>query len=409
MEHDTAKEILSGCSSDLCLDLRFMTRAILSMDRVLVPGIGGPSCDGERIVMDPEWAVSSYRKDPNIITRSMAHLTLHCLLGHRIPDDDTESLAQDMIVEYVLDSLDTPHITDPGRDDRRYYCETYFKRAGGPLIGPLAKELSDVSDHRMKELRRLFSGDDHSVRPIPDDPRWEELSKRAMVEIEGFSEKLSDRSGGLMAILRIRNRRRYDYRAFLRRFMTVRSRVKESMDEFDPIYYSYGLSVYGNIPLIDSLEYSESPGLEQFVIAIDTSGSTMKGPVIGFIQEAFGIMKVLSPSHGSELHIIQCDDMVRRDDTIRSEQDLNALMDGFVLEGGNGTDFRPVFSYVDNLRSEGRLRGLKGLIFFTDGMGIYPSKRPEYDTAFVICEEIPIEHPIPPWAMRISVRPSDIA
>ena len=409
MNDDTAEEILSGCSSDLCLDLRFMTRAILSMDRVLVHGTGDPSCDGYRITMDPDMVISAYRKDPNIITRRLAHMTLHCLLGHRIPENDMISLAQDMVVEYVLDTLDTPHITDPGRDDRRYYCEMYFKRAGGPLIEPLSKELSQASERRLRELHRLFSGDNHSVRPVPDDPKWTELSKQAMVEVEGFSKKIEGKTDGLMAILRIRNRRRYDYRAFLRRFMSTRPRVKENLDEFDYIYYSYGLSVYGNIPLIDSLEYSENPGIERFVIAIDTSGSTMKGQVMTFIEEAFGILRLSSPSQGSELHIIQCDDMVRRDDVVRCEQDMTDLMENFVLEGGNGTDFRPVFDHVDRLISEGELDGLKGLMFFTDGMGIYPTKRPGYDTAFVICEDIPTDHPIPPWAMRISIRPSDIS
>lgn len=408
VDNDVASEILSSCGSDLCLDLRFMTRAVLSLERVLEGGCDGPSCDGHRIIMDPGWVISSYRQDPNRVTRMVAHLTLHCLLGHGIPDDGFTSLAQDMVVEYVLDSLDTPHITVPGRDDRMYSCEKYFKRAGGPVPELMARELSSASQWQLGDLHRMFSHDDHSVRPVSDDPQWEELSKQAMVEVEGFSRNLSDRTEGLMSILRIRNRRRYDYRTFLRRFMTTRNRVRENLDEFDYIYYSYGLQVYGNMPLIDSLEYSDTPGIERFVIAIDTSGSTMRGPVIRFVEEAFEVLRISSPSTGSELHIIQCDDMVRRDDVVRSEQDMRILMDDFSLEGGNGTDFRPVFDYVDRMIAEGSLRDLKGLMFFTDGYGTYPTRRPDYDTAFVFCEDVPREHPVPPWAMRISIRPSDV-
>ena len=407
--HEAAKEILSGCGSDLCLDLRFMTRAVLSLERVLEDGRERPACDGHRIIMDPETVISDYRKDPNIVTRMIAHLTLHCLLGHGTPEDEYGSLAQDMIVEYVLDSLDTPHITVSGRDDRMYACEKYFKRAGGPVPELIAEELRSASQWQIGDLHRMFSHDDHGIRPDGTDPEWEELSKQAMVEVEGFSKNLADRTDGLMSILRIRNRRRYDYRSFLRRFMSTRNRVKENLDEFDYIYYAYGLQVYGNMPLIDSLEYSDTPGIEQFVIAIDTSGSTMRGPVMKFIEEAFEVLRISAPSAGAELHIIQCDDMVRRDDVVRCEQDMKVLMENFVLEGGNGTDFRPVFDHVERMREEGSLRELKGLMFFTDGYGTYPTRRPDYDTAFVFCEEVPKEHPVPPWAMRISIRPSDVA
>ena len=290
-----------------------------------------------------------------------------------------------------------------------YACEKYFKRAGGPVPELIAEELRSASQWQIGDLHRMFSHDDHGIRPDGTDPEWEELSKQAMVEVEGFSKNLADRTDGLMSILRIRNRRRYDYRSFLRRFMSTRNRVKENLDEFDYIYYAYGLQVYGNMPLIDSLEYSDTPGIEQFVIAIDTSGSTMRGPVMKFIEEAFEVLRISAPSAGAELHIIQCDDMVRRDDVVRCEQDMRILMENFVLEGGNGTDFRPVFDHVEKMREEGSLRELKGLMFFTDGYGTYPTRRPDYDTAFVFCEEVPKEHPVPPWAMRISIRPSDVA
>ncbi len=134
----------------------------------------------------------------------------------------------------------------------------------------------------------------------------------------------------------------------------------------------------------------------------------MRGSVIRFVEEAFEVLRISSPTAGSELHIIQCDDMVRRDDIVRNEQDMRILMENFALEGGNGTDFRPVFDHVDRLIEEGSLKNLRGLMFFTDGYGTYPTRRPDYDTAFVFCEDVPKDHPVPPWAMRISIRPSDV-
>ena len=56
---------------------------------------------------------------------------------------------------------------------------------------------------------------------------------------------------------------------------------------------------------------------------------------------------------------------------------------------------------VQELQAEGAFTNLRGLIYFTDGMGIYPQKRPPYDVAFVLLEEPPISVKIPPWAIRL--------
>lgn len=76
------------------------------------------------------------------------------------------------------------------------------------------------------------------------------------------------------------------------------------------------------------------------------------------------------------------------------------------MPGGGGTDFRPAFAYVDELVRSGELRDLKGLLYFTDGKGIYPARRPEYDTAFLFMGEFD-ETAVPPWAMRLRLEPDE--
>ena len=39
-------------------------------------------------------------------------------------------------------------------------------------------------------------------------------------------------------------------------------------------FYTYGLSVYGNLPLIEPLETRESKKIEELALVIDTSYST---------------------------------------------------------------------------------------------------------------------------------------
>ena len=46
-------------------------------------------------------------------------------------------------------------------------------------------------------------------------------------------------------------------------------------DEFDYVYYTYGLSLYGNLPLVEPLEYKDVNKIKEFVVAIDTSAAAI--------------------------------------------------------------------------------------------------------------------------------------
>ena len=49
------------------------------------------------------------------------------------------------------------------------------------------------------------------------------------------------------------------------------------------------------------------------------------------------------------------------------------------VKGRGGTDFRPVFEYIEDLNEDFRF-----LIYFTDGMGEFPKYKPLIDTLWVM-------------------------
>ncbi len=405
-----AEQIVAHSRTNLSMDLRFITHAVLSIKVELLEGDGPYSYDGSHLYMYINRVIADYKTDPNRVPRVMAHMVLHLVLGHYKKNlDPLRDLAEDMIVEYALDMIDTPNITLPGKDDRIFVFDRLLKKAGAPTPELLTEELKDVSEWQIKTYPPLFCRDSHDRRDGMEHPEWSEISTQMMIEIEGFSKNLEGSSDALMRVLRLRNRKEVDYRAFLRKFMTSKERVKVDVNEFDPAYYTYGLSLYGNIPLIDALEHSNSPMIEDFVIAIDTSGSTMRGPVVQFIQDVYGIMEQCDITNRTNLHIVQCDNDVRCDDVIRNRQDMHDLIDNLELHGGKGTDFRPVFYYVDSLRSEGELTKIKGLIYFTDGMGVYPSKKPDYPVAFLFCDDRFLDLEVPVWAMKVQIGTGQLA
>ena len=83
-------------------------------------------------------------------------------------------------------------------------------------------------------------------------------------------------------------------------------------------------------------------------------------------------------------------------------------MEHFRLQGGGGTDFRPAFEYVENLILEKQFHDLRGLLYFTDGRGIYPKKKPPFETAFIFCEESCESSQVPAWAIRLVIPRQDL-
>ena len=78
-------------------------------------------------------------------------------------------------------------------------------------------------------------------------------------------------------------------------------------------------------------------------------------------------------------------------------------MERFTLKGGGGTDFRQAFAYIDDLLEKGELKRVKGVLYFTDGKGIYPKQMPPYDVAFVFADEKYMDREVPSWAMKLVV------
>lgn len=243
-----------------------------------------------------------------------------------------------------------------------------------------------------------------------DKEAWEDISKEMEMDLETFSKEWGEAAGSLMANLQMANRRTYDYTDFLRSFMTATEQIKLNPEEFDYTYYTFGMSLYGNIPLIEPLEYKESESIRDFVIAVDTSESVKGSLVKRFVEHTVSILaESRDASTKVNIHVVQADSKVQSDLKIDDLRDVDRLMEGFVVRGFGGTDFRPTFDYVQMLRDQGELTDLKGMIYFTDGFGSFPEKPPDYDAAFVFLDdgsrEVP---PVPPWAMKVVLDERDV-
>ena len=123
-----------------------------------------------------------------------------------------------------------------------------------------------TSETEIFRLRQEFRLDDHSYWPEDEDRKkqeqienqWRKISEQMETDMETFSKEASEQAGHFLGQLRVENRARYDYRQFLRKFSVLREELKIDEDAFDYSFYCYGLSLYGNMPLIEPQEWKET-------------------------------------------------------------------------------------------------------------------------------------------------------
>ena len=63
---------------------------------------------------------------------------------------------------------------------------------------------------------------------------------------------------------------------------------------------------------------------------------------------------------------------------------------------------------MDDLLEKEEFEELRGLIYFTDGYGIYPARMPAYKTAFVFMQQDYQDVDVPPWAIRLVLEEEDL-
>ncbi len=434
--------ILSASRNELYFSMRFLDIALSGLDYRMNLNTVTVGTDGISILFNPTYLQRVYRDDLVELNRIYLHIILHCMFRHELNregrDEDLWTVACDIAVESILDGIENRAIQLSISTFRE---ETYdWLSEECPVLTAeaiyRALERRQVNYLDILRLKQEFLRDDHQFWQ-DDDPgqdetqqqedsdnpdsraqqehrreveaRWKRIDEKTQTNLETFFAGHGDEMGGLLKSIQIENRERYDYRAFLRRFVTLREEVKTDPDSFDYAFYSYGLELYGNIPLIEPLEYRESRKIRDFVIVIDTSDSCSDGIIERFLSETRAILNQESVFFREmNLHIIQSDAGVQMDTVLHSPEEFDRFSKNFTVKGYGGTDFRPAFDYVANLQAKGQLTELKGLLYFTDGFGTYPQKKPPYDTAFVFFREEYTDAQVPPWAMKVVLGPEEL-
>ena len=456
-----ADEILRLSKNQLLVNLRFLDAALsrLQQEENNMISLG---TDGRVLFFTAQYVLKRYKEERTAVSRDYLHVLLHCVFRHMFihsyMDQPLWDLACDIAVESCINSLSIRALSVSREDAQTLVCQQIQNQIGVLTAEKIYRYLFDNKDmkHEFTAWASLFAADTHvfwylpleneqltgknvserksgssdtsdSIEKSSDSEKdnssdhnsdnnqlcseadWKQVSECIQVEIEAFSALQGYTPGGMLQNLKEVNRERYDYSAFLRKFAVLGEVMKVNDDEFDYVYYSYGLQLYKNMPLIEPLEYKEVKRIREFVIAIDTSGSVQGSVVQSFVQKTYNILKSTESFFSKiNLHIIQCDAAIREDAKITTQEEFDHYLSTMQIRGLGGTDFRPVFSYVDELQRQHEFSNLKGLIYLTDGCGTFPKQKPPYSTAFVFLDEANNNYNVPSWAIKLVLRKEEL-
>lgn len=425
-------EILGRARNELYFNMHFLDLSLSSLGFEADWGLSGYGIgtDGFLIYYQPEYLANLFKKGRVWVNRGYLHMVFHCLFGHldsrislETKDDNQEklwNLACDVAMESIIDTLYQKCVyIHPSAQRREFYLRlknrglTVFTAEG---IYRALREMN-LSDREQNSLAAAFTVDNHGFWKKQQPPkaamerqnRWKDNREKMQTAMETGSKDASDDSQSLLEQVQVENRERYDYKRFLRRFSVLKEEMQVDADSFDYGFYTYGLSLYGNMPLLEALETKEIRRIEDFAIAIDTSMSCSGDLVRRFLEETYTILAESETYFRKiNVHVIQCDDKIQSDAVITSQDEMKEYMENFTIQGQGGTDFRPVFEYIRILTAKRQFHKLRGLIYFTDGKGIFPVESPPYDTAFVFIKENYSDIDVPAWAMKLILSPEDL-
>ena len=435
-----AKEVLMLSRNTLLVNLRFLDAALSQFE--LFP-IKEPvlMTDGKHIFYHSESVLDKYKTAKEIPVRDYLHIVMHCVFRHLYMEPSLNrlywDLACDIAVENVILELELKTTTVPREQQQIEYLTKLKKELKYITAEQIYAYLrqSQLNKNQIEMIRKIFYADSHEIWYLTEkeitarfglvyqqekeqkevgfrivmQKVWEGISKRMQVNLETFGKQRGVSAGFMTQNLMAVNREKYDYTAFLKKFAVLGEAIKTNEDEFDYIFYTYGLQMYENMPLIEPLEYKEVKAIREFVIAIDTSGSTSGELVQKFVQKTYNILKSTESFFSKiNLHIIQCDADIQEDVKITCQTDFDEYIKNMKIHGLGGTDFRPVFSYVEKMRKNQEFTNLKGLIYFTDGFGTFPIKKPDYETAFIFIDEEYNNPVVPTWAIKLLLRKEEL-
>ncbi len=341
--------------------------------------------DGVSIVYNPEYLERASTQE---LLYALANGAMHTLLKHHERSQNRIKrlwqVATDMVVNAML--VENGFTLPPYAYYEKAYAGRYAEDIYADLIAQMNyNEMLEEGEETVileEESSRSEESEPTTPPSTPTPPAYEhkdepitpEELEAMRQELEAHFEQLFEkfkRAGelpkGLERLVPAYFKHKIGWQEQLYRYIATYAKSTYSFMPPNKRYLYQGVS----LPSLSS-------DLMRIVVAIDTSGSVDEALLGRFLAEVEGIMQQY---HNYEIDLIAVDAKVHSHKTYYPGERLS-----YRLKGGGGTDFRALFSYVAQHIDYPTL-----LLYFTDGLGIFPQEAPLYDLLWVM----PHAHDVP--------------
>jgi predicted metal-dependent peptidase len=241
-----------------------------------------------------------------------------------------------------------------------------------------AKEitLSDGTKVTVKgshEFWKQFENMDEAEKKLME-KQIEHQLKEVADQVERSRGTIPGELQGLIDQLRIKEEAVIDWKAYLRRFNGMASKVYTKKTRRKP-----NKRFYGN----PALKIKQK---KNTLVAIDTSGSVSDNDLKDFFSEIYHIWKT-----GTEVTIVECDAKIGRVYEYKGETD------NIKVSGRGGTDFEPVMKYLQEHSDK-----YQNLIYLTDGESCVPETKPIKPVLWVHCANCKVNEDLPGAKIQIT-------
>ena len=369
--------------------------------------------DGEAALFAPDFLRREFLTGSRLPEELTLHLLLHLMLGHPRSRGERDracwDAACDLAVLLMRHALLPQEADSPAAFSARCKMQAHGAGRADEIFACLCAEPELLSPEEL----RSGTLDDHSLWEAS--PSAKHARHAAGGSGTGFQalgrllpqplpEKpvIGSETAGTAFSIRPDTRESAPFAALLRELSETRENRHVSGDEFQYAWYLYGLERYGGMPLIEPLEYAEERRLRELAVVIDTSASCSRSLCAGFLGELAGLLARENLFFERfNLHVIECDCEVQQDTRLTTLEELSGWLQTMTLHGGGGTDFRPAFRHIDGLVETGEFAHLQGILYFTDGYGVFPASPPAYRAIFVMLQYRYDDIDLPPWAEKL--------
>ena len=351
---------LSQAKAKLLVDYPYFGTLAAKLELVVNDDIESFKSNGKKLEFREEYLSELDLSEVEFI---LANGAMHASLSHQLRREKRSGwlwqMATDIAINDMLleNGLDMPY----GAEYRKRFSGMYAEEIYAELQADILRDDEDLE-------YEADNADDIEPESSPPPQTQEQLQEEILQEQLLAEEAISLLESEL---------KRGDAPQSIERFFKIDGFGKvDWREEIRVALQKYFLDDYTLLPPSKKLLYSgiylPSSISQTFrlVIAIDSSGSVDEELLNAFLTEVNFLMSLVNHY---EIELLVCDDKIHTHKTFYSGDSLSVD-----LQGGGGSDFRPVFSYVRE-----NFDDVKLLLYFTDLEGIFPKESSSYEVKWV--------------------------